>query len=197
MNYLFHMLLSGDDDQLLVGNFMGDFVKGPLAGRFSPRVRHGVFLHRRIDSYADSHPVYRTSRLRLAQEYGRYRGVMLDIFYDHILANEWDSWCDEPLDGYLSRTRKIIERHMHEIPAEMHRLIAVIFDELLPSYGSMEGIGAALSRLSRRLARANPLHGSEKELLRCHDELRDDFRIVTPDLFHYAAEIAARPYEII
>ena len=53
MNFLFHMLLSGNDEQLLVGNFMGDFVKGPLQERFEPRIRQGVMLHRKIDSYDD------------------------------------------------------------------------------------------------------------------------------------------------
>ena len=53
MNFLFHMLLSGNDEQLLVGNFIGDFVKGPLQERFEPRIRQGVMLHRQIDSYAD------------------------------------------------------------------------------------------------------------------------------------------------
>jgi acyl carrier protein phosphodiesterase len=191
MNFLFHMLLSGNDDQLLVGNFMGDFVKGPLNERFLPRIRQGVALHRRIDSYADQHRFFRQSRQRLSRDYGLYRGVMVDIFYDYYLVNDWSKWCDEPFTDYLLRTRAVVEGQLNSLPAEMHRLVPIIFEELLPSYGTAGGIGNALSRLSRRINRPNPLDGGEKELLLHHDGLRSDFRSFIPEIFCFAGEIIA------
>ena len=189
MNFLFHMLLSGNDDQLMVGNFMGDFVKGPLQERFPPRILQGVALHRRIDSYADSHPLFQQSRHRISHDYGLYRGVMVDIFYDYYLVNDWAEWCHEPLEDFLLRTRAIVENHLISLPAEMHRLVPIIFEELLPSYGTTDGIGSALSRLSRRIKRTNPLHGGEEELIRLHDDLQSDFRIFTPEIFGFVGEV--------
>lgn len=188
VNFLFHMILSGADEQVLVGNFMGDFVKGPLEERFPERVRLGVALHRRIDSYADRHPVFRRSKQRLAAEYGLYRGVMLDLFYDYFLVNDWQRWSTEPLAAYLAGTRGIVNRHLEDLPPELRRLVPTIFDDLLPSYGTIEGIGAALSRMSGRLSRPNPLRGGEQELRRHHGLLRDDFEALAPDLFTFARE---------
>lgn len=185
------MILSGDDEQLMVGNFMGDFVKGPLQDRFPSRIRHGVYMHRKIDSHADRHPVYHQSRQRLLPEYGLYRGVMLDIFYDYLLFNDWTNWCNEPLPDYLAGARDMIERHRNVLPVELRHLIPVIFDELLPSYGTVEGIGRALTRISRRLTRPNPLHGSEAELRRNHDGLLEDFTLLTPELFRFTSGISA------
>lgn len=190
MNFLFHMLLSGDDDQLLVGNFMGDFVKGPVQGRFAPRIRQGVMLHRRIDSYAEGHPLFRQSRYRLAQEYGLYRGVMVDLFYDYFLVNSWQEWSNEPFAGFLTRTRSVIERNRSSLPEEMQRLVPVIFDELLPSYGTIEGIGIAFIRMSRRIVRQNPLAGCEVELGKHHDGLERDFYGFTPELISFSAQEA-------
>jgi len=189
MNYLFHMLLSGDDDLILVGNFMGDFVKGPLHERFEPRISQGILLHRKIDSFAERHPLCRQSRQRLDARYGRYRGVMVDIFYDYLLINDWERWCDEPFTDFLARSHSVIERHRHTLPDGMQRLVPVIFDELLPSYGSVPGIGSALSRLSRRISRENPLHGGEGELVRHSEGLQSDFRDFAPELFRYAESI--------
>ena len=189
MNFLFHMILSGDDDQLLVGNFMGDFVKGRLENRFRPRIRQGVQLHRSIDSYGDRHPVYRSSRKLLGEEYGLYRGVMLDLFYDYFLVNNWSSWSDEPFDDYLVRTRAVMESHRDDLPEEMHRLLPIIFDELLTSYATIDGIGNALCRLSRRISRPNPLNGSQSELARNHALLEEHFHQLTPELFRFCAEI--------
>jgi acyl carrier protein phosphodiesterase len=173
----------------MVGNFMGDFVKGPLQERFSPTIRQGVALHRRIDSYAERHPLFRQSRQRISQDYGLYRGVMVDMFYDYYLVNEWDEWCDEPLGEFLIRTRSVVENSMSSLPTEMHRLVPVIFEELLPTYGTVEGIATALSRLSRRIKRPNPLGGGEEELLLHHDSLRDDFRGFTPEVFRFAGDV--------
>lgn len=188
MNFLFHMLLSGDDDQLLIGNFMGDFVKGNLQDRFAPRVRSGVLLHRRIDSYAEHHPLFRQSRHRLAPEYGLYRGVMVDLFYDYFLVNSWPDWSAEPFDRFLARTRGVVEEHRAALPPAMQPLVPVIFEELLPSYATIDGIGQAFSRMSRRVSRPNPLQGCETELSRHHGGLQTDFCAFTPDLCRFAVD---------
>jgi acyl carrier protein phosphodiesterase len=188
MNFLFHMLLSGADDQLLVGNFMGDFVKGRLDGRFPPRIRQGVMLHRRIDSFAGRDEHFRHSRLRISTDYGLYRGVLVDLFYDHFLAREWEQWSDEPFTRYLADSRTVVERHHRELPERMQPLIPVIFDELLPSYGEVSGIGSALERMSRRVTRSNPLAGGEAELERHYERLQDDFRAFMPGIRKFASQ---------
>ena len=188
MNFLIHMLLSGEDDQILVGNFMGDFVKGPLADRFPERIRLGVALHRRIDSFASRDDLFQCSRRRLDPHYGLYRGVLIDLFYDHFLVTEWSNWSDETFDRYLARTRSIVEQYQDELPERMQKLVPVIFEELLPSYGEVSGIGKALERMSRRVIRANPLAGGEAELLRHYIDLRADFRGFMPLVRHFAGE---------
>jgi acyl carrier protein phosphodiesterase len=182
------MLLSGDDHHLLIGNFMGDFVKGPLAERFPPRIRQGVALHRSIDSYAGRDELFRRSRLRISPGYGLYRGVLVDLFYDHFLVREWERWSTEPFASFLTRTRSLIEEQRHELPERMQGLIPVIFDELLPSYGETSGIASALVRMSRRVRRANPLAGGEAELLLHRDGLRDDFRQFMPGIQRHVEE---------
>lgn len=189
MNFLFHMLLSGDDDQLLVGNFMGDFVKGPLQGRFPERIRQGVDLHRHIDSYAEHHPLFRRSRGRIDPAYGLYRGILVDMFYDHLLVNDWGHWSEEPFADFLLRTRRVVESYRHVIPEAMLPLLPVIFDELLPSYGTVGGIARALARLSRRVGRPNPLAGGAEELVRLRGDLQDDFDIFTTEIIRHASRL--------
>jgi acyl carrier protein phosphodiesterase len=191
MNFLFHMLLSGDDDQGLAGNFMGDFVKGTLADRFPDRIRQGLALHRGIDSFASRDELFQRSRLRLHPHYGLYRGVLVDLFYDHFLVVEWNNWSEEPFDEYLARSRSIIEDQRGELPERLQGLVPTIFEELLPSYGTVAGIARALERMSRRVVRENPLAGAESQLELNYEGLRTDFRDFMPRVRRFAADYVA------
>ena len=189
MNFLVHMILSGDDEQLLVGNFMGDFVKGKLADRFPQQIRAGIALHRRIDSFASRNELFRQSRQRLDPRYGLYRGVLVDLFYDHLLTVDWNSWSDEPFAGYIARTKGIIDRHHDILPERLQPLVPYLFDEMLPSYVEVSGIARALERMSRRVKRwDNPLAGGEAELLRHYQGLQADFNRFMPLARRLAAE---------
>ncbi|MBJ6750358.1 acyl carrier protein phosphodiesterase [Geomonas anaerohicana] len=188
MNYLFHLYLSGDDPAILTGNFMGDFVKGPLAGRFPERLRRGLALHRRIDSFAQGHPAFTASRLRIAPEFGLYRGILVDLYYDHFLAGAWRQWHDEPLPVYLGRVRKIVEGNRDLLPERLQRLVPVIFEDMIPSYLTTDGIADALQRMSRRVPRANPLAGGGRELTRNYLALQEDFLQFLPEVHRYTQD---------
>ena len=188
MNFLFHMYLSGDDHEVLVGNFMGDFVKGPLGDDYPPRIRQGLILHRKIDSFAQRDIDFQTSRLRLSPDFGLYRGVLVDLFYDHFLAKEWDSWSDTPFQEYISWARSAVEKHLAIMPKQLQESVPVIFNELLPSYKSIAGTEAALNRMSRRVKRSNPLAEGGAELTRHYEEIKADFERFTPTAQRFAAD---------
>lgn len=189
MNYLFHLYLSGDDPAILTGNFMGDFVKGRLTDSYPPSLRRGIELHRRIDSFAQNHPGFTRSRLRIAPEFGLYRGILVDLYYDHFLASGWDRFSPEPLPAYLGRVRGVVEGNRALLPERLQRLVPVIFEEMIPSYLSTDGVAQALERMSRRVSRANPLAQGGKELTRHYPALQEDFLGFLPEIRRYAASL--------
>jgi acyl carrier protein phosphodiesterase len=117
--------------------------------------------------------------------------VMIDLFYDHLLIAEWNDWSDEPFNDYLVRTRAIVTLHNDELPERLQKLVPAIFEDLLPSYGEVSGIGKALERMSRRVTRSNPLAGGERELERHFDDLRSDFRRFMPLVRRFVEETLA------
>ena len=88
MNYLAHIHLSGDDELVTIGNFIADGIKGKNYKKFPKAIQTGILLHRKIDSFTDTHPIVRTSTSRLHENYGHYSGVIVDILYDHFLAKK-------------------------------------------------------------------------------------------------------------
>ena len=191
MNILFHLYLSGDDPELLVGNFMGDFVKGPLDDTYPPRIRQGLLLHRKIDAFAQRDAHFQRSRLRLPEHYGLYRGVLIDLFYDHFLAKEWSSWSGVPFADYIVWAQQIVEKQRAILPPRLQELAAPIFNEILPSYQKISGTELALRRMSRRVRRDNPLAEGGGELTRHYTALQEDFSGFTPAVQRFSADFIA------
>ncbi len=181
MNFLAHLHLSGDEPEMLVGNLMGDFVKGRLAGNFPPGIERGIRLHRRIDSFAAGNTSFRESKARLDATFGLYRGVMVDLFYDHFLALYWHDYSPVPLDVFVTAAYHVVEEHESVLPERLKRVLPVIFSELIPSYREMRGIERALVRMAARLRRSSPLGEGGGELVRHYEALRDDFHRFFPE----------------
>lgn len=170
------MYLSGTDHEVLVGNLMGDFVKGAVGDNiYPPRIRLGLMLHRKIDSFAQKNTNFQASRLRLAPRYGLYRGILVDLFYDHFLAQEWHSWSEIPFPDYIAWAKSITEKQLAVMPQPFREFVPVIFNDLLPSYKSISGTESALNRMSARIKRPNPLAEGGTELTLHYQELKQDF----------------------
>ena len=103
MNFLAHFALSSESQNLTIGSFLGDFVKGNLFGRYNEEVELGIKFHRAIDTYTDQHSVTKLSKKRFGPRFRRIGGIMTDIAYDHLLALSWDRFYDEPIDLFSKR----------------------------------------------------------------------------------------------
>ncbi len=194
MNFLAHMFLSDGVPELLVGNLMGDFVKGSVGGHFPPGIEEGILLHRRIDSFAGQNRHFLRSKRRLDQSFGLYRGVMVDLFYDHFLAVHWDEYAVVPLSLFISEAWRVLREHKEFLPDRLQQMMPLIFREWLPSYQDMDGITAVLRRMScYRIKRANRLGEGGEELGRHHGGLYADFREFFPELLRFSRSHVLEP----
>jgi acyl carrier protein phosphodiesterase len=100
VNYLGHCYLSGTNEDILFGNFIADAIKGKQYETFPEGIQKGILLHRFIDSYTDSHPELKLVLNKLYPTAGKMAGVVLDIFIDHILGQNWHQFHPEPLLKY-------------------------------------------------------------------------------------------------
>jgi len=188
MNFLAHLFLSDADPELIVGNLLGDFVKGRLSGHFPAAIEQGIILHRLIDSFTGRNRYFLQSKRLLDKSFGHYRGVLVDLFYDHFLAANWDNYADVPLQLFLTRARQIVQEYEDILPERLRHIFPVIFVELLPSYLDVKGVDMALQRMSIRIARPNRLGEGGVELLRHYDRLYADFQEFLPEIQEYVRE---------
>lgn len=101
MNYLGHLYLSGNDTALMQANLYGDFIKGSHLSHLPEVIQRGIQLHRSIDSFIDRHPVIHELLPILREELPKVAGIAIDIYFDHLLAKNWDHFHPQPLNDYL------------------------------------------------------------------------------------------------
>lgn len=183
MNCLAHAWLAHRRGESVVGNLLGDFVRGDPEGHYHGALLQGIRVHRAIDAYTDDHPVVHRSRARLPPPYRRWGGVLVDVFYDHYLASGWTLFADVPLRAFADGVYSSLGRHRGELPERMRGFADYMArTDLLVSYATVEGIDRALTGLSRRVRRENPLADASGEFARLHGVLRGDFEAFFPEL---------------
>lgn len=188
MNYLAHLHLAEDSDEALVGNLLGDFVKGrPDRLDYPDTVRRGILLHRRVDSFTDHHPIFTASRARLEPPYRRFAGIIIDLAYDHFLARDWADYHDEPLPAFAARAYRALARHHHQLPPRLQRMAPIMSEQdWLSAYRELDNVERSLAGIARRLSRPTPLASSGEQLRRHYAGLEADFRAFMPELEVFA-----------
>lgn len=188
MNFLAHALLAGDDPALVVGGVVGDWIKGPLPAGLPPDLARGVALHRAIDSHAETHPAFRRSRARVSLARRRYAGVLVDIFYDHLLAADWEALHPRPFAEYRQAVYLAVAARHADLPEATHFALQLMAaEDWFEGYTRIEGVVDVLQRMARRARRPNPLAGGEAEFLADAAGFRADFIEWLEDARRFAA----------
>lgn len=187
MNYLAHALLAAPDDDCMFGSLIADFLRGRIDPALARGVRVGVALHRAVDVFTDTHAQVAAARRLFEPPYRRYAGILLDVWFDHLLARDWPRYGVDTLHGFSRRVRALLVRRDAELPAPMRGFVRYLLTHDLPErYREAEMIAEVLRGMSTRLSRANPLAAALPELQRNAEALERRFAAFFPELLAYA-----------
>ncbi len=190
MNYRAHMVLSGGTPRSLVSNLAGDFVSGLDLSTLHPAVREGIDRHRAVDAFTDAHPVVRRTRERLDPNWRHWRGVLVDVFYDHFLARDFEAHTGEPLHRFADRAYAALTEHVRLLPPRLRRAVPVMIEyDWLNAYAYPEGVAQVLAGMSRRSRRSPGLQRAVPEMVSLAPELAQDFSEFFPQLQTHLATV--------
>ncbi|MEG1629445.1 acyl carrier protein phosphodiesterase [Pseudomonas sp.] len=188
MNYLAHLHLGGQQPEQLLGSLYGDFVKGPLAGRFSVSLEAAIRLHRQIDVFTDSHPLVLQSLGRFPRERRRYAGIILDVFFDHCLALHWQDYAEQPLEQFTGNVYQVLAAQA-DLPGRLAQIAPYMAaDDWLGSYREFAVLEQVFRGIARRLSRPEGMDGALEEVDALYAPLMDDFRSFYPELQAFAGK---------
>jgi len=190
MNFLAHAYLSGENKKILLGNFIGDFIKGRQAlSTFESEIIKGVELHRAIDEFTDNHAIVHESKNRLRPRYRHYAGVIVDVFYDHFLATHWPSLHDKELTVFAEETYRTIETFSDVLPAEFKMMLPYMTrGNWLVSYREINGVHRALSGMASRTPYKSNMEFASEDLRNYYREFEGEFERFFPELKGFVEE---------
>ncbi|MBN3518399.1 DUF479 domain-containing protein [Algoriphagus lutimaris] len=189
MNYLAHAYLSFHQEEILVGNFFGDFVKGKMLDKYPIGIRQGILLHREIDKFTDTHPLVRAGQTYLRPKFGHYSTVITDIYFDYFLGRNWDRYSNQSLESFTMEVYEHISKHENYFPERFGNLFYWMKkDNWLLNYSSIEGIQRSLTGLSKRTRFDSKMEQAHLALLEKEAEFELIFFAFFEDLKTFAKQ---------
>lgn len=189
MNFLAHIYLSFGDDEITIGNFIADSIRGNKFDHLPQRVQQGIILHRHIDTYTDSHAIPKKSSKRLHKNYSHYSRVIVDIYYDHFLAKNWKQYSDVPLAIFVDRFYDLLEDNYTILPVGVKRMMPyMIADNWIYNYSKMEGIGRVLNGMNRRTQNKSKMNFAILDLEEHYDEFEAEFTSFFEELITFSRQ---------
>jgi acyl carrier protein phosphodiesterase len=165
MNFLAHVYFSHESDDAIIGAFLGDFVKGDDWKNYPDDIGKAILLHRSIDSFTDSHTLFKQAKFLLDEPYKRFAGIMIDVYYDHFLAKNWVKYSTENLESFALKTYSVLKKKSVYLPTDTRLFVEYMLrHNLLLNYQHLICIDMVMKAMSQRFKRTNPLDSSILQL---------------------------------
>jgi acyl carrier protein phosphodiesterase len=185
MNFLAHLVLSPKETDFISGNIAADFLKGIDRKIISKGVQSGISMHRFVDKFTDSHVVIKTSKDRIRKHFRLLSGVLIDVFYDHFLAKDFELIANISLEEFCEHIYGTLEKNISELPPRLRQFLPVMIREnILFSYRKLAGIQTALTRINLRITQKFSVGLAMAILNDMYDFLENDFRQYFPCLIN-------------
>lgn len=190
MNFLAHLHLAPPTPAGWIGSLAPDLLRGRDLRACDPALHDAIAQHRRVDAFTDTHPIFLRTRARLFPAHGRFAGILVDVFYDHVLARDWRHWHNQPLDVFLTQVRDAFHHHAALIPPAMQPVLARMRSQRwIESYATIPGIAAVLARMEHRFTER---FGRTVELARAAADLARQSNAITADFTAFYPQLQAR-----
>ncbi|MTG98576.1 MULTISPECIES: ACP phosphodiesterase [Myroides] len=191
MNFLAHIYLSLDNDFLKIGNFIADSVRGKSYLDYPIPIQKGILLHREIDEFTDFHPIWRTSKRIVVPRYNHYAAVLIDMYYDHFLALNWDVYHTTPLETYANDFYQLLEQNFDVLPTRVQNFLPIMIREnWLLKYKTIDGLKYILTQMDRRTKGISQMSYATEELVDNYDIFQQQFTAFFEELQQHITEYA-------
>lgn len=186
MNYLAHVYLSGSDKDLIIGNFIADHVKGKAYLDYPETIQKGILLHRKIDDFTDHHPLFKKNVTLLFPQFRHYSRVIVDMFFDHFLAAQWELYHPDPLEDFSRQFYLLMQEYSGSLPDKTKKILPILSKyNWFVAYQSLEGLEDILFQMSQRTRFPSKMSLAVVELEKNYSKIALDFNTFFTELINF------------
>lgn len=186
MNYLAHIFLSGNDTELMIGNFIADHIKPQERTKFSPQINAGIKLHYAIDTFTDNHNVVLKSKERLRPHLHKYAPVVVDVIYDHFLAKYWHLYHHQDLLEYTIKFYNMLHAHRELLPDKTKYILNYMEPRnWLYNYQHLHELEKIFGGMGRRANFDNNMALTVKHLENDYNLFDEEFKFFFAQLYNF------------
>lgn len=190
MNFLAHIYLSGNDEQIKIGNFIGDYIKGRAFHIYPDKIKEGILLHRYIDTFTDKNKNTSEAKLLFAPKYRKYSGIIIDIIYDHFLATNWEQFSPISLIQFIDEFHSLLHKYQEMLPSDVQNMVPkLIHNNRLYSYREIEGIQLVFSTMAKYTSLPDHSEYAIKTLIDNYTYLKNNFFKFFKELIYYVETV--------
>lgn len=183
MNYLAHAYLSFEKKELLVGNMMGDFIKGKMIDHLPKPLQAGVLLHRYIDTSTDNHPLFIEATKILKPHFKLSAAIFTDIFFDHFLAKNKHYFNEESLKFFTTKVYQELFQYQIFFNEKMNSFFNYMKEyDWLFHYHTVKGIERSVNGLCKRYPRLGNSQMVMEQFENHYQEFEHIFQAFFPQL---------------
>lgn len=186
MNYLAHVYLSGSDKDLIIGNFIADHVKGKAYLDYPETIQKGILLHRKIDDFTDHHPLFKKNVTLLFPQFRHYSRVIVDMFFDHFLAAQWELYHPDPLEDFSRQFYLLMQEYSGSLPDKTKKILPILSKyNWFVAYQSLKGLEDILFQMSQRTRFPSKMSLAVVELEKNYSKIALDFNTFFTELINF------------
>ena len=189
MNLLAHAYLSTPNASVLLGNMLGDDVKGMQIKLYPPGLRVGIQLHRYIDSFTDAHPLISEIKEIFQPAVGLYSGAIVDISMDYFLSNDSNIFTPKQWQGFARWAYKALETQQSwHIGGFKQYFPYLVSENWFTRYADEAFIEQSMRNLLRRVGKSAAYPTVKKQFEREQGQLAATYQAFFPLLRQHCQE---------
>ena len=175
---------------------MGDFKpSAELLSQLPSDVINGIANHRLVDKTTDQFQPVKDLKPLFSKARRRYAGVVTDIAFDYFLIKHWDSYTSVPFHDFTQQAYAGLGATQGLMPPRMQYVTkAMIKNNWLETYSTLEGVGRSIDFVSERIRFKNNMSGSIEEIRSNYDQVEEVFLVL---FAHLKAVVEQQKLEII
>lgn len=187
---LTQIYLSKGRPDIMVGHFIGEVktVKDPSV--YTKEIKEGIRIHQLIEEFTENHPDVEESRKRLNPKYSKYSDTILNFFYDHFLAANWNEYCEMSLEKFSMNTYRVLLEYQKVLPYKAKYILPrMIRGNWFSRFTSLSGVSQVVGQMDIKSTKLTYIVSALEDLIGDYKEFGKDFSRFFPKLIKYVQSV--------